>query len=704
MRLIAVLLFAAPSALPSAVRAEHELGHVLEPVVVTASRIEENPAGRSIGRVEREVIESVDAFSLKDLMDKMPGVVSKPSNGPRDVSVSLRGSSAKTSFAIRNIKMYEDWFPVTQSDGLSRTDIHDPNAYEGMDVIRGPSSALHDNHAVGGAVNFRTRLGRDVDGLDAGLTLGSYGYQNERVHLGRRSKSFEYSAFASHIRADGYTDHGGYKTVTQNLVGRFYVDEDRTVVLKFLNNDMEAQVPSRLSRAQMDADPRSAGMTGVTGVGTVTAQRAAQNRRDRRTIAGARYESRLTADTSWRALGAYDVKDINQTFGTVSDSLNPNFHHYADLSHETELAGAPLTLQAGEFFNKMEQEASAFRNLADGEGTRGALQSNTRGIHQNLGLRGRAEWRPAGSWTLIAGVGAEQSRVKASVRTRTGTEVFSRVAVDRLFYNVAPEAALLRDFGGFEGRLRGGMGYATPGIGQLTTDSSGLAGNNGGLRPQRNLGAELGAGGKAGDLSWDAAVYHETFWNEFVSQSPGAGLSNYTANAPRADHRGVELWGRWRHPAGPLLAGAWTFNDHVYRTFNECIGGGVCVERAGSRVPGVERSVLNLRAGWTRDGLPGGWLEWNRVEGYPVNNANTLRTRTANVLNVNAHWKRAVAWGPVKTARLTFDLRNVMNAAYDGSAVTVSDLSTDTPASLRGKQAFFAGQGRSAYGGVTLHF
>lgn len=687
--------------LSSAASAEH---NALEPVVVLATRIEGDPAGRAIGRVDRSVIEATDAFSLKDLMDKTPGVVTKQSNGPRDVSISLRGSSAKTSFAIRNIKMYEDWFPVTQSDGLSRTDIHDPNAYEGIDVIRGPSSSLYDNYAVGGAVNFRTRLGRDIDGFDAGVTVGSYGYQNERVHFGKRFKSFEYSVFASHIRADGYTYHHGYKTVTQNLVGRFFIDEDRTVVFKFLNNDMEAQVPSRLSREQMNVDPRSAGITNVTGVGNVTAQRAAQNRRDRRTITGARYESRLTPETSWRALGAYDVKDINQTFGTVSDNVNPNFHHYADFTHEAELASRPLKLYAGEFFNKMEQEASAYRNLADGEGSRGALQSNTRGIHQNIGLRGRAEWGPAEAWTIVGGLGVEQSRVKATVQMRTAAETYSTVRVDRLFYNAAPELAVIRDFGEAKARLRGGMAYATPGIGQLTTDASGLAGNNGGLRPQKNLGVEAGAGGASGRLSWDAAAYYEVFYNEFVSQSPGAGLNNYTANAPRADHRGVELWGQWHHPAGPLLAGAWTFNDHVYRTFRENIGGGVSVDRAGSRVPGVERSVLNLRAGWTHAGVPGGWLEWNRVEGYAVNNANTLRSRTANLLNLNAHWKREVSWGFVKRVLLTCDVRNVTNAAYDGSAVTVSDANTDTPASLLTKQAFFAGQGRSVYGGATLHF
>ena len=677
---------------------------LLEPVTVLGSRIQTNPAARSIGRVERDVLEATDAFSLKDLMDKTPGVFAKQSNGPRDVSISVRGSGAKTSFAIRNIKMYEDWFPVTQSDGLSRTDIHDANAYEGIDVLRGPSSSLHDNYAIGGVVNFRTRLGRDVDGLDAGVTAGSYGYQNERLHLGKRTKSFEYSAFVSHIRADGYTYHNGYKTVTENIVGRFYLDESRTVIFKFLNNDMEAQVPSRLSRAQMNDDPRSAGITNVTGVGNVTAQQASQNRRDRRTIIGGRYEQQLDPETGWRILGEYDVKDINQTFGTIGDNVNPNFHQYADVTREGSLGGMAAKHYAGVFFNKMEQESSSFRNLADWAGTRGALQSNTRGFHQNMGLRVREEIEFAPQWTAIAGLGVEQSQVKASVQTRTGAETYSRVEADRLFYNAAPEAAVNYKSESWTGRARAGMGYGTPSISQLTTTADGLTGNNTGLKPQRNLGAELGAGGKSGALSWDAAVYYEAYWNEFVTQTPGAGLNAFTANAPRADHRGVELWADWRHPQGWLLAGAWTFNDHIYKTFRESIGGGVSVDRAGSRLPGVERSVANLRAGWDKPGLPGGWVEANQVSDYAVNNANTLRAKQYTVLNLNAHWKRDVAWGVVKRVTLTFDLRNVMNKAYDGSAVTVSDSNTDTAATLLTKQAFFAGQGRSAYGGVTVHF
>ena len=93
-------------------------------------------------------------------------------------------------------------------------------------------------------------------------------------------------------------------------------------------------MPSRLTLSELRANPKDAGNTSVTGVGTVTAERAAQARRDQRTIVGGRYEHQLDANTGLRVLGAYDVKDINQTFGTIGDTSNPNFHTYADITRE----------------------------------------------------------------------------------------------------------------------------------------------------------------------------------------------------------------------------------------------------------------------------------------------------------------------------------------------------------------------------------
>lgn len=679
----------------------------MDPIVVLGSRIERNPAGRTIGRLERQNIEGTDPFTLRDLMIALPGITVKQSNGPRDVGISMRGSGAKQSFGVRNIKMYEDWFPVTQSDGLSRTDLHDPTAYEGVDVIRGPSSSLHDNYAVGGVVNFRSRQGRDIDGIEIGGTGGSFGYSNTFAQMGKRYERFEYSAFASYITGDGYIRHSQFRSVTQNINLIFRPDEQRTVTLKYLNNDLRANVPSRLTLNQYDLDPSTEGITNVTGVGNVTASRADQNRQDRRTIVGARYEHAFTPQTGLRVLGEYDVKDINQTFGTISDNINPNFHHYADLTHEGPLLGMNAKHLVGFFFNFMEQEANSLRNLADYNGTRGALQSNSRGFHRNIGGRLREELDFNDRWSAFAGAGVESSKVRADIQTRTAAETYSRVSVDRTFFNAAPETGVIfRVLPETKLHARFGTGYGIPGISQLTTLPNGLSGNNSSLKPQVNYGFELGADGKvANQLSFDVAGYYEIFYDEFVTQSPGAGLSSFTDNAPRADHRGVEVWSEWRPSCGFFWSGAYTFNDHEYVDYNETIGAGVTLDRKGKKVPGVERHLANTRIGFDRKNLPGGWIEVYHTAPFYINNSNTLEMPESTLLNLNVHYTREISSGFFRKVTLFVDVRNVTDQKYINSANVVSDLTTDTPATLRStKQAFFSGQPLSVFGGVKLAF
>ena len=86
---------------------------------------------------------------MADVLRDSPGVSIKQGNGPRDLGISIRGSNARNGFGIRNLVIFDDGFPVTQPDGLSRSDLIDPHVYGAIDVIRGPSSALYGNYATG---------------------------------------------------------------------------------------------------------------------------------------------------------------------------------------------------------------------------------------------------------------------------------------------------------------------------------------------------------------------------------------------------------------------------------------------------------------------------------------------------------------------------------------------------------------------------
>ena len=88
-----------------------------------------HPAGQTITSIGEERFKDLPNFSIGDVLRESPGVSFKQGNGPRDVGISIRGSNARNGFGIRNIQVFEDGFPVTQPDGLSRTDLTDPHAY-----------------------------------------------------------------------------------------------------------------------------------------------------------------------------------------------------------------------------------------------------------------------------------------------------------------------------------------------------------------------------------------------------------------------------------------------------------------------------------------------------------------------------------------------------------------------------------------------
>ncbi len=88
----------------------------------------------------------------------------------------------------------------------------------GIDVWRGPSSALFGNYATGGAINFRTRPGGDIDGVEYGVDVGSFNYLNNYVTGGAKGENWEGSVFMSDVRGDGYFGYSAFNTQTINAL------------------------------------------------------------------------------------------------------------------------------------------------------------------------------------------------------------------------------------------------------------------------------------------------------------------------------------------------------------------------------------------------------------------------------------------------------------------------------------------------------
>jgi iron complex outermembrane receptor protein len=715
---------------------------------VTASTARSNlnqaPTGQTETTLDRTLWDNRPAVTVGDVLSESPGVSVKQGNGPRDIGISIRGSNARNTFGIRNLVIFDDGFPVTQPDGLSRSDLIDPRAYGAIDVIRGPSSALYGNYATGGALNFRTRPGGTIDGVEYGVDGGSSGYLNNYLAAGQKAGNFEASLFASDARGDGYIGNSWYNTQTVNFLATLQATPDDRFTTKFINNDLSARLPIRSSLNQFYQNPFQQGCangaTAAPGCGTVTlfnngfntaagtnketAVQAGLGRDDRRTIIGERWEHDLDNTTTWRNQFVFDDRSISQPTGSTSAIGDfPSYNYMSDITKRGEILGMDSTTFFGGFYNTLTSSGDTRNVMPGGNATLGSLSSNLFSETTNYGVRAREELKLTQSLTAVAGIGWETTVLKGlnTAYTYTGAAGLTRTtptATDRTFENTAPELALLYKLDSeWLFRARVATGYGTPQVSNLFVLPSGLSGNNTQLDTQTNLGYDVGFDWTPNNaLKFSATGFYEFFRNELVSQAtPLAGIT-YTFNAPKSEHHGVELAATWKSYSGWNFIAAYTYLDEVYTEYTENITNGAVFSfnRAGNKIPGISPNELTARLGYDEmsgrlAGL-GAFVEVQWKDSFYMDNANLLTAPGYELVNLNVHYKTDLVSGYFKALSLYLEVRNLFNRTYVASANnigdTVSAAGVQNPASILANttNSIYAGSPRAFVAGMKVAF
>lgn len=708
-----------------------------------APDLADRPGGETTTTVDRSRFKDRPVFSISDVLQDSPGVAEKQGNGPRDIGISIRGSNARNGFGIRNLQMFEDGFPVTQPDGLSRTDLTDPHAYQSIDVFRGPNSVMFGNYATGGAINFHTRPGSDIRGFEIGTDVGGFGYLNNYFTVGNATRDADVSVFGSDVRGTGYIAHGEFHTTTVNALAKFAVSPDDTFTLKIINNELETNLPLRLSLSQFQQNPFQKGCAsaasaaaGCASVGLSALGIAAQSvpqsaaegdlgRHDTRTIIGGRWEHNFDNDTTWRTQFVFDDKDINQPTGTTSATGDePAINLLSDITRRSQLFGLDATATVGAFYNREVLNSDTY-NIAPG-GSLGAVQSFYHGGEQsNLGGRTREEIKLGPNWTAVAGAGVEYTDLQAlntafQYAPTGATAATTLTAADRQFLNNAQEAALLYhpdDAWQFRGRVA--TGYGTPQASNLFVTAQGTSGNNTQLQSQTNLGYDIGAEWKpTSAVKLSVTGFYEFFHNELVTQSPGAGLQSFTFNAPASEHRGIEVAADWRPAPGWRYTMAYSYDNQIYTNYVEQLSAGgltTSFNRAGNRIPGVAPNEFTARLGYDQpdgrwQGL-GGFVEVQAVDAFFIDNANLVKTPGYATVNLNLHYSVDIPDPYLKNVMLFAEVRNVLDQTYVASANNVSDsissvTGAQSPAAAvaAATGSIYAGAPRTFLAGVRFKF
>ncbi|MDO9165221.1 MAG: TonB-dependent receptor plug domain-containing protein, partial [Rhodoferax sp.] len=148
----------------------------LSVVTVTGSREQtlllQTPA--SVGVISAQDIQRTGPMHPQQILGQVPGVAIAVTNGEG------HSTAIRQPFPTRPLYLYlEDGIPIRATGFFNHNALYEVNIPQagGIEVVKGPGSALYGSDAIGGSVNILTRAPAATPGLSVSGEAGSFGWR-----------------------------------------------------------------------------------------------------------------------------------------------------------------------------------------------------------------------------------------------------------------------------------------------------------------------------------------------------------------------------------------------------------------------------------------------------------------------------------------------------------------------------------------------
>jgi iron complex outermembrane receptor protein len=639
---------------------------------------------------------------LDEALAVVPGVVVN-NRGTFAVGsrIAVRGLGVRAQFGVRGVRMLQDGIPLTMPDGQTNINNLDLGSAGRIEVLRGPASSLYGN-AAGGVIAIETEpapavgfagelrtVGSDV-GRDAFklfelpefLTKDLTRLTKHQVKVGGRVQAVDYLLSAARFDTDGFRAHSQAEQTSLNT--RVRLSQGSTAQWTFLLNFIDAPVAQNPGSLPLDSaaqKPTMAWPVNVsTGAGNIT----------RQAQAGIAYK-RGNDRSGWNAslYGLTRTLDNPLTFGYItldrrSTGARASYARTGSLSGRTAglIVGADLEYQSderGEFNNVAGQRGTQVRrNQTDRVTTAGPF------VQSHLALLPRLELTLGARYDLMQFEVTD--RHLADGRNDSGERTLSALS---------PRAALLYALNEDASAYASiGTAFQTPTTTELINRPPAPGapccpgGFNRALEPQRALNLELGVKGQLAErVRYEAAIYQMSVQDPLVSyQIQQVVGRDFFRNAGETRHRGFE--GALAVVITPtvLLETAYTYSDFVFID-----DGDATQDNENNLVPGVPPQHLFARLRLKPHRLVSLEIEDEYTDDFFVNDANTARNESANVIDVRLQLELEAAGLGV---RPFLAVNNVLDESYNGSVVI----------NAAGNRYYEPAPGRNLYLGAAVRF
>lgn len=637
-------------------------------------RLRDVPA--AVGFVNQQTLNRFGTASIVQAVNTVAGVRMEE-RSPGSYRFNIRGSSLRSPFGVRNVKVYYNDIPFTDPGGNTYLNGLGYYNFGSIEILKGPGSSLY-GAGTGGVLLLESMAAGEEGNVFGEYSIGSYGLRNAYAAVTTGAAENHSRIGLQHQTSEGYRYHSELKRTILNWTGNHRFNENQTLKTTFLYSDHFYETPGALTKAEFEQDPK---LARPAGGGFPSAEQSRASISQKSFLAGASFTQMFTQAFSNQstAYGAF-TELRNPTIRNYGKSLEPHVGGRTVFTYKKQWTSTALNISLGGELQQSFNTSSIYKNKSGNPDTLQTeddirIRQSFVFLQAALALQG---------WELTAGTSLNGSQLKfrrtapapAPEQTQTlNNELTPRFAIARKFQHLTVYSSVSK-------------GFSPPTSTELLPTGSAI---NLSLQAEQGINYDLGARGiVAKNLTVDINAFYFRLKNTIV-QRRDAGGGEFFINAGKTAQKGIEssinyqLW-----PNNSFFRPGTLWLSHTYHHFRYKDFKQLAVDYSGKALPGVAphtiSSGLDLVA---RNGLLAS-LTYFYSSRIPLNDANAAYADAYHLLGARLGFEK---WIRGKhRLRLVVGADNLLDQRYS--------LGNDINAF--GGRYYNAAPGRNFYASLTL--
>lgn len=647
----------------------------LAPVTVTGTRegraVAETPA--TVNVIKANTIATEKPQHPSQIMNQAPGVWVNVTGGEGHVT------AIRQPLTTNPVYLYlEDGVPTRATGFFNHNALYEINLPQsgGVEINKGPGTALYGSDAIGGVINALTRAPSLKPSAEASIEAGQFGWVRGLFSLSGTQGNDGVRGDLNLTHTKGWRDNTGYDRQSATTRWDHAIGANALVKTVFTasNIDQDTAGSSTISRDDYQHSPT----TNYTPISY-------------RKVQALRLSSAYEQEDGARLVSVtpylrYDSMDLlaNWSLGydpSVYNTNNRSFGVLAKVRQDFAPLRSRLIGGVDVDYSPGGRDEDVITVGKEGSGYTTRYTSYTVGdkiYDYDVTFRAispylHGELSPSDALRLTAGLRYDQMHysydngLSDGVALSGGRAYFRPADTDLTYTHWSPKLGATYDLGGQQNVFAAyNHAFRAPSEGQLfrptaAGSAAGLARNTTDLKPVKVNSYELGYRGQQGrDLSYSLSAYRMEKRDDILSYKDPVTNATQSVNAGRTLHRGAEAGVNARLMPALELGVSYGYAIHTYEEWQL----NATTNYNGKEMETAPRQIGNTRLTYAPAGDKG-WratAEWVHLGSYWLDQANTQKYNGHDLLNLRGNAPLAKQWS------MFASLANVTDRRYAESA------------------------------------